>query len=103
MFRYIKNVHFVMKMFVVIILRQISCWCVNKARNICCTGVPAVRGCLPDVVAEDKCANSSYGGITGTVCSCRGNLCNYALPMGSSIIVMAAALIVYVVLRNGKN
>ncbi|KAL3889815.1 hypothetical protein ACJMK2_002143 [Sinanodonta woodiana] len=59
----------------------------------------ATRGYLPELVAEYKCADISYGGITVKVCSCRENLSNYALPVGSSIIVMAAAMIEYVVLR----
>ncbi|KAL3889813.1 hypothetical protein ACJMK2_002141 [Sinanodonta woodiana] len=75
-----------------------SCYKV-KAKDSSSNAQAALRGCLPAVVAEDKCADSSYGGITGTVCSCRGNLCNYALPVGSSIIVITAALIVYVNLR----
>ncbi|KAL3889817.1 hypothetical protein ACJMK2_002145 [Sinanodonta woodiana] len=58
----------------------------------------AMRGCLP-IVAEDKCEERSFGGVSGTMCSCTGNLCNYAVPVGSSIIVMTAALIVCVGLR----
>ncbi|KAL3889814.1 hypothetical protein ACJMK2_002142 [Sinanodonta woodiana] len=45
------------------------------------------------------CGEGKYKDITGIFCSCKEDLCNYALPVGSSIIVMGAAMIVYIVLR----
>ncbi|KAL3889811.1 hypothetical protein ACJMK2_002139 [Sinanodonta woodiana] len=75
-----------------------SCYKV-KAKDSSSNVQAAMRGCLTTSLAEDKCQDSSYGGITGTVCYCGGNLCNNALPVGSSIIVIAAAMIVNVVLR----
>ncbi|KAK3586904.1 hypothetical protein CHS0354_008496 [Potamilus streckersoni] len=69
-----------------------------KAKDSSSNAQAAMRGCLPTSTAENKCTDTSYGGITGTVCYCNGNLCNYALPVGSSMIVMATAMIIYIAL-----
>ncbi|KAL3889810.1 hypothetical protein ACJMK2_002138 [Sinanodonta woodiana] len=58
----------------------------------------ALRGCFP-TYGGDKCSEGTSDGVSGTVCYCTGNLCNYALPLGSSFIVLTVAMIVYVGLR----
>ncbi|KAK3586900.1 hypothetical protein CHS0354_008492 [Potamilus streckersoni] len=70
-----------------------------KAKDSSSNAYASMRGCSTKLAPANICAESTYGGITGTVCYCKDNLCNYALPVGSSMIVMATAMIINIALH----
>ncbi|KAL3889816.1 hypothetical protein ACJMK2_002144 [Sinanodonta woodiana] len=57
------------------------------------------RGCQTKNETKYECANDVFDGVSGLLCSCKENLCNNALPVGSSITIMAAAMINNIFLR----
>ncbi|KAK3592269.1 hypothetical protein CHS0354_022694 [Potamilus streckersoni] len=70
----------------------------SKASNANAQAV--IRGCETIIQTEDKCTDVQVNGITAKVCWCNENLCNYALPVGSSIIIMTALIAIYIALHE---